>query len=255
VNGHPTEDELVLHYYGEAPNEIRSVTEAHLADCPSCTAAWQELTAVLGAVTAVPVPEPDESFERVMWARISRDLPARRTGWLHARLAVVGALAAALVAVIAGTMTWITLATHGTNSAMPNIADEAPVPGREERVLLTAITEHLSQTEILLVEVMNGQPAAAEPDAWTFQRTTADELVASGRLYRQTARKTGDVQVANVLDDLEGVLVEVAAAPDAVDRRNVDFLRARIEDDALLFKVRAIASDIRGRQTRLTYSE
>ena len=90
---------------------------------------------------------------------------------------------------------------------------------------------------------------------FTALRPDPDELVASGRLYRQTARQTGDLQVANVLEDLEGVLVEVAAAPDAVDRRNVDFLRARIEDDALLFKVRAVASDIRGRQTRLTYSE
>jgi anti-sigma factor RsiW len=255
VNWHPTEDELILNYYGEAPNEIRSATDTHLADCPSCTAAWRELTAVLGAVTAVPVPEPDESFERVMWARVSRELPPRRTGWLHGRIAVVGALAAALVAVIAGTMTWITLATHGTGTGGPHTFDQAAAPGREERVLLNAVTEHLSQTEILLVEVMNGQQTAAEPDAWTFQRTTADELVASGRLYRQTARQTGDLQVANVLEDLEGVLVEVAAAPDAVDRRDVDFLRARIEDDALLFKVRAVASDIRGRQTRLTYSE
>ena len=61
VNWHPTEDELVLHYYGEAPNEIRSVTEAHLAGCSSCAAAWRELTVILGAVTAVPVPEPDEA--------------------------------------------------------------------------------------------------------------------------------------------------------------------------------------------------
>ena len=43
MNWHPTEDELILHYYGEAPNEIRSVTEAHLADCSSCAAAWREL--------------------------------------------------------------------------------------------------------------------------------------------------------------------------------------------------------------------
>ena len=79
MNWHPTEDELILHYYGEAPNEIRSVTEEHLAHCSSCAAAWRELTVILGAVTAVPVPEPDEGFERVMWARVSRALPPRRT--------------------------------------------------------------------------------------------------------------------------------------------------------------------------------
>ena len=59
VNWHPTEDELILHYYGEAPNEIRWATDTHLADCQSCAATWRELAAVLGAVTAVPVPEPD----------------------------------------------------------------------------------------------------------------------------------------------------------------------------------------------------
>jgi hypothetical protein len=258
VNWHPTEDELILHYYGEAPTDIRSATDAHLAACSSCTEAWRELNTVLGAVTAVPVPEPDEGFERVMWARISRELPPRRTGWFHGRLAVVGALAAALVAVIAGTMAWITLATRQSVAPPSAVADGSDDTGgtdAQERVLLTALSEHLSQTEILLVEVMNAHPAAAEPDAWSFQRTTADDLVASGRLYRQTARQTGELQVANMLEDLEGVLVEVATAPEAVDRRNVDFLRARIEDDALLFKVRAVASDIRGRQTRLTYSE
>ena len=50
----------------------------------------------------------------MMWARVSRALPPRRRGWLHGQFAVVGALAAALVAVIAGTMTWIMLATNGT---------------------------------------------------------------------------------------------------------------------------------------------
>ena len=258
MNWHPTEDELILHYYGEAPTEIRSATEAHVAACPSCAAAWRQLTVVLGAVTAVPVPEPGEDFERVMWARVSRALPPRRTSWFQGQFAVVGALAAALVAVIAGTLSGITLATRDSAANTPVVADGAAENGgtqAQERVLLTAFTEHLSQMEILLVEVMNAQPTAAEPDAWTFQRTTADELVATGRLYRQTARQTGDLQVANMLEDLEGVLVEVAAAPEAVDRRNVDSLRARIEDDALLFKVRAVASDIRGRQNRWTYSE
>jgi hypothetical protein len=91
---------------------------------------------------------------------------------------------------------------------------------------------------------------SAEDANWAFQRSAADDLVASGRLYRQTARQTGELQLVNMLDDLEGVLVEVARAPDAVDPRDADFLRARIEDDALLFKVRAVATDIRGRQQR-----
>jgi hypothetical protein len=252
VNEHPTEEELILHYYGEAPAEIRAATEAHLSACRSCTGVWRELSAVLGAVTAVPVPEPDEQFEQRMWLRIRPDLPAAPATRQRTRV-VVGALAAALVAAVAGSMAWITSTMQEAAGPVPASASAAPAGDPQERVLLTALSEHLSQTEVLLVEVMNAEPAAS--DAWTFERSTADELVASGRLYRQTARRTGELQVANMLDDLEGVLVEVAAAPDTVDRRSVDFLRARIEDDALLFKVRAVASDIRGRQTRMTYSE
>lgn len=254
-NWHPTEDELVLHYYGESPADVRRVTEAHLAACVTCAAAWRDLTAVLGAVASIPVPEPDAGFERVMWARVSRALPPRRTVWFRPQFAVVGALAAALVAVVVGTTTW--LSRHETSSAdaaeiaeaAGTVADEAA----QERVLLTAMSDHLSRAEILLVEVMNAQPV--EESSWAFERRTADDLVASGRLYRVAARETGELQVANMLDDLEGVLVEVAAAPEKVDRRNVDFLRTRIEDDALLFKVRAVASDIRGRRTPWTYSD
>jgi hypothetical protein len=249
VNWHPTEEELVLHYYGESPAGDRSRVDEHLGACARCRDAWQELTGMLSLVRSAEVPEPDQSFERVMWARIRPELQPRPSGWLAHKWAVAGAMAAGLVAAVAGGYTWIRLqpAVPDVGSTQETIAATAGGNARE-RVLLTALTDHFSQTELLLVELLN---SPAEVSVLEFERITADDLVTSGRLYRQTARQNGDVQFAQLLDDLEGVLVEVARGPEQVDRQDFESLRARIDDDGLLFKVRAVTTEVRDRQHTL----
>ena len=115
--------------------------------------------------------------------------------------------------------------------------------------LLTALDEHFAQTEMLLVELKNAVNLKSAQRE--FERATADDLVASGRLYRATAQQTGDIQFVQLLDDLEGVLVEVARSPEPRDSEDFDFLRARIDDDDLLFKVRAVTAEVRVRQQTL----
>jgi hypothetical protein len=48
-----------------------------------------------------------------------------------------------------------------------------------------------------------------------------------------------------MLDDLEPVLVELARSPDRIDDQEREWLRARITDDNLLFKVRAMSTDLK----------
>jgi hypothetical protein len=54
--------------------------------------------------------------------------------------------------------------------------------------------------------------------------------------------------LADVLDDLEGVLVDVAASPDRWSGSDLDQMRQRIENKGLLFKVRVLSSEVRERQ-------
>ena len=75
TNWHPTEEDLVLHFYGETgPDEERRVDD-HLASCSACRQSWTELGETLKLVDAATVPEPNEGFERVMWARVQQALP------------------------------------------------------------------------------------------------------------------------------------------------------------------------------------
>jgi anti-sigma factor RsiW len=258
---HPSDEDLILHYYSEGergPEEARGVDE-HLRACPTCQAAWTELKDVLALVDAAEVPEPGASFEPVMWARVARALPRRRASWWSVeRLVPFAAMAAVLVGVIAVGYAWRSIrpavAPASAVSAPASAATSAASSARlREQVLLTALDEHFEQTQLLLVELMNA-PEDAHAD-FAFERATAADLVASGRLYRLTARETGDARLVGMLDDLELVLVDVARRPDRLDREELRSLRARISDGSLLFKVRAATNEIRERERRSVISE
>ncbi|HQX81297.1 MAG TPA: hypothetical protein PKW63_06030, partial [Vicinamibacterales bacterium] len=71
---HPSEDDLVLLFYGDTePAEEKALT-AHVDACAVCQPLWQEIRITLRAVDAAAVPEPPADFERVMWARVQREL-------------------------------------------------------------------------------------------------------------------------------------------------------------------------------------
>ena len=209
----------------------------------------EELIEFLDAPGAVP--EPPEGFERVMWARVSQAIareprPARVWSWRP--LVPAGVLAAAIVAVALAGRAGV---RQETGTFVEGETEDATVAARnmrqDERVLFTALDEHFQQAEALLVEVRN----APDRDSLAAERVAADDLVSAGRLYRQSAESSGHAQLARMLDDLEPVLVEVARSPVRIDREDRQWLRTRIDDDNLLFKVRAITTDLRERSEKI----
>ena len=57
-----------------------------------------------------------------------------------------------------------------------------------------------------------------------------------------------DAAVVDLLDQLERVLVEVAASPSDRSGSELDEVRRRIESGSLLFKVRVVSSDLQERR-------
>lgn len=260
MHWHPTDDDLVLRYYGEQDADTAARITAHLMTCETCAATSQQIEDVMALTAGVEVPEPNAGFEARMWSRIQPAIAATPSHWSSRSAVFLGALAASLVALVVAGYTWTRVArpvdheiATSAASALPTTAAPSPrsTSGSDarERVLLAALNDHFAQTEVLLVELLNAPDSAQSELA--FERSAADDLVATGRLYRQTARQTGDVRFVNVLEDLESVLVEVARGPEEIDRRDVDFLKTRIRDDALLLKVRAVNAEVRDRQQTL----
>jgi hypothetical protein len=242
---HPGEDELVEHLIGDGDAAERRRIDAHLLTCADCRRVGDEIT---GALTLVDtsVPEPPAGFERVMWARvqegIARDAQASRWSWRH--WVPAGSLAA--IALIG-----VSLATETAPPAEPAAGQTVATAvttadaGTEtlSRVLYTALDSHFQQTEMLLIELRN----SSDRDSLDYEQLTADELVSAGRLYRQTAEYAGRHRLVQMLDELEPLLVEVARGPERMAAPQRNWLRSKIDDDALLFRVRAAASDVRER--------
>ncbi len=254
---HLTDDDLVRHFYGDARRQGESAVEEHLRGCAECRAAWQELRTALRMVDASTVPEPDPAFEQRLWARVESALraPLRTDAGLDAvearlrrRPALVGlAIAASLAVAVSATVLSVRAWRPPVGTTAPAMASD---PNGRERVLLTGLDDHFQRSEILLVEVMNAPASGGEELG--FERQTADDLVDWGRLYRVAAQQNGNFQLAQMLEDLESVMVEIARSPDRMGGDDFRSLRSRIEDDNLLFKVRAVSQQIQDRRKDLS---
>jgi hypothetical protein len=241
---HLNEDELVLHYYGEMSAGDGARAAAHLHDCGACHASYTKLQRVLAAVEAAPGPEIADGFERTVWARLQPELGRQRRGWISwfvlspARLAWM----AAIVVLIAG----VFFAGRVSQRDVPASGTQATAAAVREGVLLVDLGDHLDRSQMMLVELVSAG-GDGEVDI-SAERARAEELVSDNRLYRQTAEATGNMALATVLDELERVLVELSASPDALSAVDLERVRQRIESRGLLFKVRVLSSEIRERQ-------
>ncbi len=244
---HLNDDDLVLHYYGEMPAGDETRAGTHLAACAECQANYAKLQRVMAFVDSAPAVDAAPGFERIAWARLEPALHTRRRGWLSwfvfspARLAFTAGIVLLIgAAFMAGRM---------TRTAAPAGAPQSAEKVRE-RILLVDLGEHLDRSQMVLVELVSAPPSDESGGSVdiSHEQSRAEQLVSANRLYRQTAASTGDAAMASVLDELERVLVDIAAGPATVTQEEFDTVRRRIEAKSLLFKVRVVSGQVRDRQ-------
>lgn len=234
---HVSEEQLVLSYYGEATDPG---VEAHLAACASCRERRESLSRLLGSLPD-EVPDPGPGYGAGVWRRLAPRLekpfegrvvrPAR----FGPRLALGAIAAAVAVAAFLAGRFW-------------QQADKGVDPisaSSRERVLQLAVGDHLRRSQTMLMEVVNATPLEfASPR----EQERVEELVSTNRLYRQTATRSGDAAVADVLEQLERVLLEIARSPAPLSPEEQQSLRRRIEGQGLLFRVRVLGARLRAQE-------
>ncbi len=253
VGNHPGDQQLVLFFYGEADD--RSAIAAHVEACADCQATLQELRRTLAAVDSHEIPARDARYGAEVWTRIESRLgPTPARNWLEwfapRRLAFAGAVGVLLVAAfIAGRYS---SSPNPPRTAVSLPASPAPqqTSGQQEqvrdRILLVAVGDHLEHSQMVLVELMNKPPEEAVDISGTQE--WARDLVPANRLIRQTANEAGEAVVADVLDDLERLFVEIAASPSRLTGAEFQQIRQRIEAQGIVFKIRVLDSQVRQRE-------
>ena len=250
MTDHLIDEQLVLHYYSELPIDEDTAAKAHLSGCAACQHQYARLQRVMAVIDSTAAFEAPAGFERVAWARLEPALPSRTRGWLPAFLwspARLGWVAGILV-LVAGAFLAGRLSRQATPGSGAPVVQTALGTTAAERVLLADLGEHLDRSQMVLVELASAEPGSTGFDVST-ERDRAQELLASNRLYRETALRDGDHAMAALLDDLERVLVDVAASPSAtMSKADLAAIRQRISDKELVFKVGVVSSQVHERE-------
>ena len=239
---HLTEEELILHYYGEEGDALAA--EQHLDICEACRELFGSLQRVLNVVDSLPVPDPGAEYESRVWERVAGRLPARHRfqlpefswRWAAAGAALAGLLVAAF---LAGRF-------YPQGRTRPQQMARLGDPQHGERVLLVAMGDYLERTQMVLIELTNAHPRRSLDI--TSQQERAEDLVSESRLYRQTAEHTGDSAVAGVLEELDRVLLDITHAPSRISPGELESMRQRLEAEGILFKIRVMGSNVRNQE-------
>jgi hypothetical protein len=267
---HVHEDDLTLLYYDELTAAEAGAARAHLERCPECRTRQAELARLLTMVGDTETPEPEAGFEAAMWRRLQPALraarpPARATAgagigvrlraWLSGpmlgpaqgsgRWAFAGGVAALVLAAFVAGRFWPATPSEPTG---PQLAAVDTGEALRERVLLSALGDHFERTETMLVELAG--TASGERVSIAAEQQRAGDLLAATRLYRRAAVDAGDTNVAEVLELLQRILVEVTGSPSELSSFELQALQHRIESQELLFKLRIASSAVRNREHR-----
>jgi len=230
------EDDLVLYLYGEHPDAAS--IERELATEPELAARLERLRRDLGPLDALADAEPRPGLEGRIWHRVAPEL-----GRVSARPALapwrwLGLAAAACLLVAVGFLAG-RRADVPDGVATPQVAaaPETFDATARQRLLRASLGSHLEASERLMVELTNGS-------APTDERRLAAGLLASNRLYRRAAERSGQPRLARLLAELEPMLVELANADSPTDSAPLDLAREQIDARDLLFKVRVTRMDV-----------
>ena len=230
---------IELYFYDELPPAGRLETERHLHGCASCQAVLEDLAALAGALASAPVVDapPGDDWSGFMRRLQDATAPERRAP--SPRWALSGLVAAA--ALVAFVVAGVLLAIRSTGSAPPSVVAEAPaVPGAvtagDADGFAALSEEHLQRSKLVVLGLAAKDPSRATPADWMYERGLAASLLTDTRMYRMAAEDRGLRPMADVMRDLELVLLQ-ASFTDAGDPASLAEIQRLIRKRDLVGKM------------------
>jgi hypothetical protein len=233
---HLNEEQLVAFHYRDL--DERPDTSQHLGECSECASQYDTIRRVLALVSDAPIPERGERYGEEVWTRLRWKLGGGARRRWQSLLAIAAMLAVAFVAGLLWNNRRPFNSDSISRSAGTAAAASTPQTESGERLLLVVVNDHLDSSGRMLLEVAN----AGAKGAFTMQPQRAEDLVTANRIYRQTAQQRGDERIAELLSELEPILLELAHAGSSLEGKKLADLQKRIDSKGLLFKVRVMSA-------------
>jgi hypothetical protein len=228
---------------------------SHLAVCDVCAARVRDVEEALSLIgTACQSDAAEPAPTARLRARIEEGLvahpPAARAGhhMLFPRWGIAAA-AVLFVGILGALAAWLETATVNpleTEPAReavretPSTSDDAPGAARQATRLESQTSRHLERAQLLLRSVRNTQAVSASE--LRYERALSRELVIRNRLLRRRAEQQEDAAAADVLVQVEPLLVDIANLPDYAAGGDIAALQSLIRAQGIIAELRLYAS-------------
>jgi hypothetical protein len=220
--------------------EAAGAEEQHLRGCPECQSELHAYRATLNHLDEWCVPARPPAYGSMVWTKIASRVPSRRRpfwslpvfAWVS-----VSALGLLLLAVL--------LVNRRETSPRSTGIETAEYVSAPNRLLDTALEDHIERTSALLAEVENAR--GDQTSELLGEHDSLRDLIAENRLYRDTAEQQQDRWTAALLSELELVLVDLQHVSGHNAPGELREVQQRIANTDLRFKLRVADSSIRPR--------
>jgi hypothetical protein len=238
---------IELYFYGELPPPEQHEVQRHIRACAACESALGDLSAIRQALAArrsiAAPPGGDWSgFMAALTASTSAPPlhPAAGRGathWSHAGLVAAAALLALVtVGVLFAARSRQPPAPAPAVSASP-IPAERPVDDAGFEALSE---EHFERSKLVVLGLAAKDPDRTTSADWTYERRLATTLLSDTRMYRMAAEDRGLRSIADVMRDLELVLLETSFT-DVGDPASLTQIQRLIQKRDLVQKMDSVA--------------
>jgi len=232
-----------LAFYGELEAGARQRFDAHLPGCDDCRTALEELGQIARALEA---RSRESSPPGGDWAPLMASLDARldletppRTRWwapiAHSRALRMAAMVALVTAAVLAGRQWERM--RHQSETVP----EAVGSGPSTDAMAGLAEDHLERSKLVLLGLTTKDPGVTRPADWRYERDLAGTMLPDTAQYRIAASQQGLAELADVLGDLETVLLQASLSDDA-DPRALARLQNLIGKRDLLVKIEVIGA-------------
>ncbi len=231
--------------FGELDALQEQQLNMHLAECDACRATLAELQSVLQTVGKPARPQMPEHFWEGYWdrlrARMEKEEQQSASNWekvrelLFTRWSPALRIAAAAALVLLGVVIGRNFRAPAEQTIAVQTAPAVEIAQMQE---IDARTSRLlERSKILLLGVVNEDFSAAGAEDVAQQRRVSRELLTEVRDLQTVLPSSPDRRLLHLVQQLELVLMQIAALEIEHDLSNVELVRDGIDREGLLLKL------------------
>ena len=267
---------MPLRYYEALTAEDREALLTHLSSCAPCASQWETMRRALDAAdpeTVFPM-EAEVDWDRLARATVARaraaaaagiegpsaaalpGAPRRPIATLVPAAARWAALAAAVVVAALLVYGWPSRRESGT-ARVPSPSEAGGPPTAESlrestamietRMARRGATRYLTDSRVLLLNLVQAPARCRRADGEfdiTFEKEKSRELLRRKNLHEGNLDTLRDRRLADLVGQLESLLIQVASLEDCASARQLHDLREQIDKRQILLRIDLLTREI-----------